>query len=63
MGQSTDSSISGDDVPLTEHEVAVAAAAVALPIPEACLPGVRATLRLLDRHAAILRGSGEAAHR
>lgn len=62
MGQSADSSISGS-LPLTEREITAAAAARALPIPDACLPGVGAALRLLDRHASVLRGRDEAVPR
>ena len=44
-------------IPRTEAEIAAAAKAVGLPIPDACLPGVTANLALLERHAATLRGT------
>jgi sodium/bile acid cotransporter 7 len=43
-------------IPRSAAEIAAAAAATGLTIPEACLPGVAANLALLDRHAATLRG-------
>lgn len=47
-----------DPIPRTEAAIAAAAVAIGLTIPAACLPGVVANLALLDRHAAILRGTG-----
>lgn len=41
-------------VPRTEAEITVAAAALGIIIPPACLPGVIANLALLARHAATL---------
>lgn len=43
-------------LPRTEAEIAAAAAAVGLPIPDDCMPGVVANMALLDRHVATLRG-------
>ena len=42
-------------VPCGAKEIAAAAAAIGLAIPEACLPGVVANLALLTRHAGIFR--------
>jgi len=44
-------------IPRTEAEIAAAAKAVGVQIPEECLPGVTTNLALLDRHAATLRGT------
>ncbi len=44
-------SLSTDTLPRTEAEVAVAAAAIGLTVPDACLPGVLANLALLASHA------------
>jgi len=46
-------------IPRSEAEIAAAAKAAGLPIPEACLPGVTANLALLDKHAATLRGTSQ----
>ena len=43
-------------LPRTEREIAAAAKALGLPIPDACLAGVMANLALLDRHTRLLRG-------
>jgi sodium/bile acid cotransporter 7 len=47
-------------LPLDTAAVQQAAAAVALTIPDACLPGLVANLALLDGHAAVLRGESSA---
>jgi sodium/bile acid cotransporter 7 len=44
-------------LPDSEREIAAAAAALGLTIPDACMPGVTANLALLDRHAATLSGA------
>lgn len=45
-----------DAVPLAAEQIASAAQARGLAIPPACEPGVAASLALLARHAATLRG-------
>lgn len=42
-------------LPRTDAEIALAAASIDLPVPEACMPGVAANLALLDTHASNLR--------
>lgn len=42
-------------IPRSPDEIAAAAQAADIVIPDACLAGVIANLALLDRHAAILR--------
>lgn len=44
-----------EPVPVAPGEIAAAAAAAGLVIPEACRDGVAANLALLARHANILR--------
>jgi sodium/bile acid cotransporter 7 len=41
-------------VPLSEAEIAEAASAIGMTIPEACMPGVAANMALLDRHVETL---------
>jgi len=43
-------------IPQTSDEIAAAAEAVGLPIPEPCAPGVAANLALLSSHAERMRG-------
>ena len=45
-------------IPQTSDEIAAAAEAVGLPIPEPCAPGVAANLALLSSHAERMRGKG-----
>lgn len=43
-------------LPRSEKDIAAAAAALGLTIPDACMPGVTANLALLDRHVMTLSG-------
>lgn len=47
-------------IPRTDEDIASAAAAQGMTIPEACAPGVAANLALLESHATTLRGDGKA---